>query len=250
MEKLPINSYWVLRLFVLLIILISLFDIWLFSVAENDFQILAAFATLAVASTAIFKEKIYDWILKPNITISVSNEYKDEVVAASDPKSTKICIIGQMLEGQNLKSPEREIWSGITIENVGLGSARNVEVYFNGIFCNKKDIVFKRHKALPLRKGWTGGTRIERLHKGLRIRWDVCRIYSSKPKKIRFELEHVPIALDEIIWNDKEPLIFKFDIVAVADNIEPQTTRMQITFKGKYDEGFKMEAICRRVILE
>jgi hypothetical protein len=174
---------------------------------------------------ALLKDEFHRYIFKPQFEIEVS----------SGPKHLNKVRETSGTYGQHI---EEVAWLGLTLRNVGMGVAKNVSVYFEGVSSNCIDN-FYVYRSLPLRIGWLGGTSIRSLHPEMYTRWDICELRKEIPGSIRFRLHSTPNELDMIdITKTDGAKTFTFDVIAVGDNVTPRRKRITVGFEGRYTDGF------------
>jgi len=206
-----------------------LFVVWLLWILCLR-DLIPAFLTLIAVLVALFREKLFECYFKAELSITASSgpEFAHEV-DGRHPET------GQLVE--------KQFWFGIRVENTGLVSAKNVEVYFRGLNSNViKD--FATYNTIPLIRSWVGNRRVEHLARKVSTRWDVCFLHESLPDIISFHFgKNTPNALMAIRCEPNRVSYFKFEVIAVADNGNLQRSNITIEFKGTYREGFEIRTL-------
>ena len=187
------------------------------------------YVTLLAVIVALFREKILEFCFCPEleiIPISTEPEHFHEVDDNDD-------------EGNFL---EKQSWLGIRIKNVGSANAKNVEVYFSGVESN---IIpdFKSYRHIPLVRSWLKKPSIKLLPPKVDIRWDICYLPKLVPDMLNFSFLRTPNALRKIKCKSNQKSTFKFKVTALADNAKSKESIVEITFRGKYEEGFKVKPL-------
>lgn len=186
------------------------------------------FITFAAVLVALFKEDIYllFWPCKLKITVPDILDRRDEV------------------ESHNLntgKFVEKQTYLVIIIENIGIGIAKNIEVYFNGLESNVVTN-FGRYKSIPLIRSWINKPLIKFLPPNLGIRYSICYLGENNPDEMNFIFSSIPNALHNIKCNRGKSSRFKFEVVAFSDNAKLTRREIEIEFMGAYLEGFKIKS--------
>ena len=193
----------------------------LFLIRIDKEDLIISVITLLALFGAIFKEDLYNFFRPPNLKIVISNTPE------------------HLQEAQDEFGNE-ESWLGVDILNNGLGNAKNLKVYFNGINSNVIED-FSIYKSLPLRLGWVGEDCIKLLHPKLSTRWDICYLRKAMQDEINFSFLHTPDIFSMIFCKKNKVSFFEFEIVVTADNMKPVKQTMKVEFLGKYTEGFKVK---------
>lgn len=207
----------IIRLIYSAIILILLCYVW----REQTM----AFITIIAVVVALFKDKLHAFYLPPKLRILISD---------SLPHFHEVEAIDR-----NTKVKEKQAWLGVIIENIGIGSAKNVEVYFNG---RKSDSIkdFGIYRSIPLIGSWVKNTLISSIPPGIEIRFDLCFVSERNPQRINFFLKWIPNALSGITCSQDKSSFFKFEIVALAENTCPIKREVKMEYKGIYKNGLKI----------
>lgn len=209
-------------------IIVSLIIVFLpiyFFIIKGVSGMILSWITLLLAVVALFGEKLINFYFSPELKITVSMMPKHFHEADAHDKRT-----GEFIE--------KQAWLGIRVKNVGIGSAKNVEVYFSGLESNVvKD--FDAYKSIPLIRSWICNPVIKLLPPNVGVRWDICYLREPAPDEIRFCFLGTPNALFPVKCASDEPTFFKFEVVALADNAKTQKLKIKIEFKGQYKNGFK-----------
>jgi hypothetical protein len=184
--------------------------------------------TLAAVIVALFKDQILSFYLRPQLKIYLAEgpKYIAEVGAISGKTGQVVDIHAAM---------------GVIVENVGLRSAENVSVLFNGIDSNiVKDI--KRYQSLPLIRSWSHPpqTILESLPPNTPIRFSICHVAKSVPDEINFSFVLIPTALLQIKCPVNTKSTFKFEIKAISDNSKAASVIIEIEFMATYTTGLNL----------
>lgn len=176
---------------------------------------------------ALFKEKLVDFYFPPKLEI-IPITTKPEDFHEVDARNSEGYFI------------EKQSWLGIRIKNIGLASAKNVEVYFSGLESN---IIqnFDCYRSIPLVRSWIGSPTIKLLPPNVETRWDICYLSNKDPQILNFHFLSTPNALHRIESKPNQKSTFKFKVTTLADNAKTEESVVKITFMGKYITGFKAE---------
>lgn len=179
---------------------------------------------------ALFKEDIYSYYFPPKLNITLSTEPQHfHEVDARHPHT------GEFLE--------RQFWLGAIIKNIGVRTAKNVEVFFSGIESN---IVsgFGNYETIPLARSWSINreTNIRLLPPEVGFRFDICHLSSRQPNAIIFSLYATPNEIS-VIQCRSGIATFDFEIRALADNAALASEKFQVEFLGQYNEGFRVRPL-------
>jgi hypothetical protein len=191
---------------------------------------LATYITIAALIVALFREKIIRFYFPPRLTISLAegpNHYAE--VKAKNPKTGQVVDLHAAI--------------GVIVENVGLSSADNVSVLFNGI---ESTIVkgINRYRSLPLIRSWfSPQTTLKSLPPHTPIRFSIGYVAKSVPDVFQFEFVQIPTALDQIRCPPNTISNFKFEIKAVSDNSKTTNSVIEIAFDGTYTSGLSVNQI-------
>jgi hypothetical protein len=180
---------------------------------------------------AFFKDLVLDLLLPPIFQIRTSN---------SRP---------HFHEFPTSNNNIHESWLAVEIKNIGLSSARDVLVYFNGIESNRVS-GFDAFSSLPVRKAFGEVPKDKDplprpvlVPRNTRFFFSFCHIQDCEPRYIYFNFPRIPIALKQIDCSNEEESFFKFEILVVTDtrfaiNIK---TKFKISYDGVNKDGFRLE---------
>ena len=198
---------------------------------------IAPYITLLAVIVALFREKILEFCFYPEleiIPISTEPEHFHEVDDYHDVDDND----------KKGKFREKQSWLGIRLINRGSASAKNVEVYFSG---KESNIIsdFKSYRHIPLVRSWIKKPSIKLLPPNIDIRWDICYLPKPVPDMLNFSFLRTPNALRKIKCkpNQNQKYTFKFKVTALADNAKSKESEVEITFRGKYTEGFEVKPV-------
>ena len=123
---------------------------------------------------------------------------------------------------------------GIIVKNLGLSSAENVMLYFNGLESNIVTNI-SRYKSLPLIRSWSETeTIINYLPPDVPVRFSIAAINQNPGDVISFEFPVRPNALIGVKCPQGQASNFKFEIIAVSDNADISRGIIEIEFYGTY----------------
>lgn len=204
--------------------------LYIYFVCKHDFQIIQ-FITLMGVLLAFFKDIVIELLLPAVFQIKTSS---------SKP---------HFHEFPTSDKDVYESWLSIEIKNIGLSSAKNVLLYFNGIKSNRiKD--FDAFLSLPIRKSFGEVPKDKDplprpvlVPRNTRFFFSLCYIQYNKPHYIHFNFPRTPIALKEINCKNDEESFFEFDVLVATDNRFAINKRAKFKFfyNGIYDDGFRFE---------
>ena len=190
-------------------------------------KFIIVFITLAAVLVALFKENIFSFFIPCKLKITVPNilDEDDEVEARNRA--------GEFVE--------KRTYLVIIIENIGMGIAKNIEVYFNGLESNVVKN-FERYKSIPLIRSWIDKPIIKFLPQHLEIKYSICYLKENNRGEMNFIFSSIPNALHKIKCTRGKSSRFKFEVVAFADNAKLTKREIEIEFMGDYLEGFKIKS--------
>lgn len=191
-------------------------------------EFVTALATVLAVIVALFREELISFVWKPILVIHAENDQ-------FHIHNVKINNAGA-----------KQLWLGISIENIGNRYAKNVEVLISGIKSNVVDDISK-YKSLPLVTSWTGKTIIEQLAPGIPIRLDICYMcnYGDNGKnKVYFRFASTPNELASVtnelattnLYNQSAR--FEFEIFVISSNASSRRKKITIQ-QTDFDLEFK-----------
>jgi len=208
-----------------ILLTIIVFILLIFKWPDKALVLIAFLAVLV----ALFKEDIYSFYKPPFLSISVPENLD----------------IGDEVDAKNLETGEfveKQAYFVITVENRGIGIAKNIEVYFNGLDSNAVKN-FGRYKYLPLITSWTLNPYVRSLPPDVGMRFSVCFLRDSNRNEINFVSLRVPNALCQIKCKPDASSFFKFEVIALSDNARLAKREIEIRFMGNYLEGFRIKSM-------
>ena len=185
----------------------------------------ALFVSMSATLIALFKDKLTEYFF-PAIL---------EIIVNDSTECFQEISIPVVQDAPNIQ----EAWLGAIVRNTGTGTAKNVELFFDGV---KSNVVQDIHsfKSLPLVRSWIRDQKIASLPPGLGFRFDICFLRSNEPRMIRFALMKIPIALSGITCEADKDSKIKFTLKAISENSRLVSKTFQIKFNGKYTDGFRI----------
>jgi len=207
------------------ILLISILFLLLFLKFPGFIIEIIAFIAVLIA---LFKEDIYLFFRPCKLKISVP-----EILDDHDEVEARNRVTGEFVEKQT--------YLVIIIENIGMGIAKNIEVYFNGLESNVVKN-FGRYKSIPLIRSWINKPLIKFLPPHLEIRYSICYLRENNRDEMNFIFLSTPNALRKIKCTPGKTSRFKFEVVAFSDSAKPARREIEIEFMGDYLEGFKIKS--------
>lgn len=186
----------------------------------------AEILTFLAVLVALFRDRIEYFYFRPNLVLKLS-----------DPPSNYAEV-----EARNQKTGEyveTHASMGVVVENVGMGKAKNVMLYFFG---TDSDVIeyFDRYKSLPMIRSWTKEISIVSLPPRIPIRFDIGFVGSTHRDRFHFSLMATPTALSPIKCNPETTSEFVFVVKAICDNSKKVSAKIKIEFRGSYTEGLKL----------
>ena len=186
------------------------------------------FIAFGAVIVALFKEDIYSFYMPPILTISVpeSLDCGDEVD-------------GKYMNSYGNVYSEKQTYLLIIVENIGIGIAKNIEVYLSGLESNVISN-FARYKYIPLVTSWTSEKSIRSLPKNVGMRFSVCFLREDRPEEFNFISSNLPNALTKVKCNPGIKSHIKFEIIELSDNTKSVKREITIEFMGEYINEFKI----------
>ncbi len=187
------------------------------------------FLTFLAIIVALFRENLLNFYLPPKlrITTSTNTEHFQEV-EERDVETRKLI--------------ENQYWLSVRVENVGLGIARNVSVFFNGIDSNKIKN-FYGYKSLQLKRSYLPNPVVSSIPPRIGFNFSFFYLSEKNKQKVCFHFVITPNALVNIICEENEISLFKFEIIAVSDNANISKQKVLIEFKGDYNNNFNIKLL-------
>lgn len=182
--------------------------------------------TLLAVLVALFRDDLYSFFIPPDLVITASSgssHFHDAPVTNQ--------LTGHFVENQ--------AWFGVIVENHGLGTAKNIQLVFNGLQSNRVPNI-DRFRSLPLIRSWIHSPVVNAIHKSTPIRFDICYIRQSQPDFLHFSFFSTPNALTAVPCSQPDESFFEFEVVAISENAPLAKKRVRITYNGKYIQGFKV----------
>lgn len=208
-----------------ILLTLILFALLMWKLPDYRMEIITFIAVLV----ALFKKDIYLFFLPCKLKITVP-----EILDDHDEVEARNRITGEFVEKQT--------YLVIIIENIGMGIAKNIEVYFNGLESNVVKN-FGRYKSIPLIRSWIDKPIIKFLPPHLEIRYSICYLKENNRDEMDFIFFlSIPNALHKIKCTPGKSSRFKFEVVAFSDNAKLVRREIEIEFMGDYLEGFKIKS--------
>lgn len=224
-----LKSYFKLILRWLLVLGFGYVLYWYF-VYNHSLQIIQFIAVLGVL-IALLKDLLLDLLLPPIFLITTSG---------SKPHFHEFPV------GENNIN---QSWLAVEIKNIGLSSARNVQVYFYGIESNIIND-FDAYLSLPIRKAFgevpkdkDPTPRPVLIPRKARFFFSFCWIQNLEQGYIHFDFPRTPRALAKVNCTVKENSFFKFEILLTTDTrfIINNKSKFKFSYNGHYAHGFRLE---------
>ncbi len=180
---------------------------------------------------ALFREQILSFYIKPKLVISNAekpNHYSEISALKKDP-------LGKILESSKI------VVMGLEVKNEGIGSAKNVQLFFTGIKSNAVEN-FSRYKSIPFCQRWANRERIVKsLPSKTSVTFAIGFIEFTKPEIFHFDLSESPLALANIKWTENGSAFFTFEAITISDNSKTSRALIRIEFPGEYTTDLKLE---------
>lgn len=208
------------------------------SLGETVSNWLVAIGTLILAAVAIFQETIRGWFYHPNFHVSIKTEPPDCVavpLTKSDGSGTFVA---------------NSIYLRLWVKNVGNATAKNVEVYANGLQRQRADGTWERVAAFPpmnIRWANLGTIYFPSISPKMGKHCDVGRIVDPSRRHLvhedvpRIELTNEQTSLSFVLISPPNhmghivgPGNYLLEILVAAENARPITRTIEISLRGTW----------------
>lgn len=205
------------KVVILFLLPISIAFVWCSAIIA---EMIAVYAILI----ALFKDNLLNFFMPPRLVITTSTDIEHFQEVESKQRPGNIVI-------------ENQYWLSIRVTNLGLGIAKNVSVYLNGIESSHIPN-FDGYKSLQLKRSYLETHTIKTLPPKVGFNFSFLYLSQKNRDQLHFNFVVVPNALGTIICNQNESVILKFEIFAVSDNSKVSIKNVIAKFIGDYKNGF------------
>lgn len=199
---------------------------------------LVAIGTLVLAAVAVFQETIRGWFYHPDFHVSIKTEPPDCVAVPLNNTSDGTFVADS-------------IYLRLWVKNVGNATAKNVEVYANGLQLQRADGTWERVAAFPpMNLKWAnlGTIYFPSIAPEMGKHCDVGRIVDPSRRHLshedvpRFELTNEQTSLAFVLISPPNhmghiigPGEYRLEIFVAAENARPITRTIEISLRGTWD---------------